>query len=130
MSPSTSQSVQFGATPQAQIKSSGVGFAGGGSLAFEEESSITDPYRWGDKKTIEGVIDLLVIREIRQIELDVVVADVSMSKFRDIGFDFAQNAGRMSAAVHNREPSFWLTSEPAITVSVQQMRSPLLVRNR
>jgi pilus assembly protein CpaC len=90
VSPSTSQSVQLGATPVAQIKSSGVGFAGGGSLSFEEESSITDPYRWADKKTIEGVIDLLVIREIRQIELDVVVADVSMTKLRDIGFDFAQ----------------------------------------
>ena len=90
VSPATSQSVQFGATPLAQIKSSGVGFAGGGSLSFEEESSITDPYRWADKRIIEGVIDLLVIREIRQIELDVVVADVSMSKLRDIGFDFAQ----------------------------------------
>jgi pilus assembly protein CpaC len=91
VSPATSQSIQVGATPIAQIKSSGVGFAGGGSLSFEEESSITDPYRWGDKKKIEGVIDLLVIREIRQIELDVVVADVSMTKLRDIGFDFAQS---------------------------------------
>ncbi len=90
VSPSTSQSIQVGATPQAQIKSSGVGFAGGGSLSFEEESSITDPYRWADKKKIDGLIDLLVIREIRQIELDVVVADVSMTKLRDIGFDFAQ----------------------------------------
>jgi pilus assembly protein CpaC len=36
------------------------------------------------------VIDLLVIREFRQIELDVVVAEISTSKLRDIGFDFAQ----------------------------------------
>jgi len=90
VSPSTSQSVTFGAAPQATISSSGVGFAGGGSLAFTEEKSLTDPYRWNDKKEIEGVIDLLVIKEIRQIELDVVVAEVSMTKARDIGFDFAQ----------------------------------------
>ena len=87
---STSQVFTLGATPLAQIASSGIGFAGGGSLAFTEESSITDPYRWGDKKKIDGVIDLLVIREIRQIELDVVVADISMTKLRDIGLDFAQ----------------------------------------
>jgi pilus assembly protein CpaC len=97
VSPSTSQSVQFGATPLAQIKSSGVGFAGGGSLSFEEEPSITDPYRWADKKTIEGVIDLLVIREIRQIELDVVVADVSMNKFREIGLDIFQSYRHVTA---------------------------------
>jgi len=91
VSPSTSQSVTFGAAPQATISSSGTGFAGGGSVSFNEEKSITDPYRWNDKKEIDGVIDLLVIREFRQIELDVVVADVSMSKARDIGFDFAQS---------------------------------------
>lgn len=77
----------------AQISSSGTGFAGGGTLAFNEETSITDPYRWADKKKIDGLIDMLVIREVRQIELDVVVADVSMTKLRDIGFDFIQNAG-------------------------------------
>lgn len=90
VTPSTSQSISIGTSPVAQISSSGVGFAGGGTLAFNEETSLTDPYRWADKKTIHGVIDLLVIKEIRQIELDVVVADVSMSKLRDIGFDFAQ----------------------------------------
>ena len=93
ITPSTSQSFTLGASPIAQISSSGVGFAGGGSLAFTEENSITDTYRWADKKKIDGVIDLLVIREIRQIELDVVVADVSMTKLRDIGFDFAQTYG-------------------------------------
>lgn len=90
VTPSTSQSITVGASPMAQISSSGTGFAGGGSLAFNEESSITDPYRWPDKKKIDGIIDLLVIKEIRQIELDVVVADVSVTKLRDIGFDFAQ----------------------------------------
>lgn len=90
VSPSTSTSVSFGASPIAQISSSGTGFAGGGTLAFNEEKSLTDSYRWNDKKEIEGVIDMLVIKEFRQIELDVVVADVSMTKARDIGFDFAQ----------------------------------------
>lgn len=93
VTPSTTQSFTLGASPVAQIASSGIGFAGGGSLAFTEETSITDVYRWADKKKIDGVIDLLVIREIRQIELDVVVADVSMTKLRDIGFDFAQAYG-------------------------------------
>src|SRR5574341_813296 len=44
VAPSTSQSVQFGASPIATISSSGLGFAGGGTLAFTEEKSITDPY--------------------------------------------------------------------------------------
>ncbi len=92
VAPSTSQSVQFGASPIAQIASSGTGFAGGGSLAFNEEKSITDVYRWSDKKVIDGIIDLLVVKEFRQIELDVVVADVSVTKLRDIGFDFIQDA--------------------------------------
>jgi len=88
VSPSTSTSVSFGASPIAQISSSGTGFAGGGTLAFNEEKSLTDSYRWNDKKEIDGVIDMLVIKEFRQIELDVVVADVSMTKAREIGFDF------------------------------------------
>ena len=88
VSPSTSQSVQFGSAPIATIASSGIGFAGGGTLAFTEEKSITDPYRWNDKKGIDGVIDLLVIKEFRQIELDVVVAEVNLEKAREIGFNF------------------------------------------
>ena len=101
VTPSTSQSITVGASPIATIASSGVGFAGGGTLAFTEETSITDPYRWSDKKQIDGVIDLLVIKEIRQIELDVVVADVSMSKLRDIGFDFAQAYNGKVASLSN-----------------------------
>ena len=97
VSPPTSQSVTFGATPVAQIKSSGVGFAGGGSLAFEEESAITDPYRWGNKKQIDGIIDMLVIKEVRQIELDVVVAEVATNKLRDIGFDILQSGRNWSS---------------------------------
>ena len=97
VSPATSQSVQFGASPVAQIKSSGVGFAGGGSLSFEEESSLTDAYRWGNKKQIDGIIDMLVIREVRQIELDVIVAEVSTNKLRDIGFDIFQSGEHFSS---------------------------------
>src|SRR5262245_60257421 len=70
VAPSTSQSISVGAAPQQSIPTSGVGFAGGGTQAFNEETSITDPYRWADKKQIKGIIDLLVIREVRQIELD------------------------------------------------------------
>jgi pilus assembly protein CpaC len=66
----------------------GFGIAGGGQIAFEEEPSIEDVNRWGDKRRIEGIIDLLVIREVRQIELDVIVAEVATSKLREIGFDF------------------------------------------
>jgi pilus assembly protein CpaC len=90
IAPSTSQSFTLGATPVAQIQSSGTAFASGGSLSFVEENSITDVDRWPDKKKIDGVIDMLVIKEVRQVELDVVVAEISTSKLRDIGFDFAQ----------------------------------------
>jgi len=88
VSPATSQSVTFGAAPVATLSSSGSAFAGGGTLAFSEEKSITDPYRWSDKKEIDGVIDLLVIKDFRQIELDVVVAEITLGKAREIGFNF------------------------------------------
>src|SRR5688572_11451743 len=71
-----------------QISSSGSGFAGGGQIAFDDTSDLSSLYRFPDKGKIEGIVDLLVIREIRQIELDVIVAEVSMTKLREIGFDF------------------------------------------
>jgi pilus assembly protein CpaC len=43
--------------------------------------------RFQGRKT-EGIVDLLVIKEIRQIELDVIVAEVSTDKAREIGFNF------------------------------------------
>ena len=98
VSPSTSQSITLGAAPQTAIPTSGSGFAGGGSIAFNEESSITDPYRWADKKTIDGIIDLLVIKEVRQIELDVVVAEVAVNKLREIGIDILQSGRNWSSA--------------------------------
>ena len=97
VAPQSSTSVSFGSGPQASIPTSGTGFAGGGSLAFNEEASITDPNRWNDKKRIEGIIDLLVITEVRQIELDVVVAEVAMNKLRDIGIDILQQTRRTTS---------------------------------
>jgi pilus assembly protein CpaC len=115
VAPATSQSVTLGAAPQAQIKSSGTGFAGGGNLAFEEEDSITDVYRWADKKQIDGIIDLLVIREMRQIELDVVVAEVSTTKLRDIGFDILASGRNVSSGTFIGSQAFGLI-QPGSTV--------------
>src|SRR5207237_8556680 len=63
---------------------------GWGVMSCKEKISVTHPYRLGNKKKIEGIVDLLVIKEIRQIELDVVVAEVALNKLRDIGFDISQ----------------------------------------
>lgn len=76
----------------------GFGIAGGGQIAFDEESSLQDTDRWGSKRTLEGIIDLLAIREIRQVELDVVVAEVAVSKLREIGFDFLVETSNISSA--------------------------------
>jgi pilus assembly protein CpaC len=121
VAPSTSQSVTFGASPQQTIPTSGTGFAGGGSIAFNEESSITDPYRWADKKQIEGIIDLLVIKEIRQIELDVVVAEVATTKLRDIGFDILRSTDHVSHNTFVGSQAFGLL-QPGGTVGA---RDPL-----
>jgi pilus assembly protein CpaC len=119
VAPSTSQSVHFGASPQQAIPTSGTGFAGGGSIAFNEESSITDPYRWADKKQIEGIIDLLVIKEIRQIELDVVVAEVATTKLRDIGFDILQSGRHFSSGTFVGSQAFGLL-QPGGTVDARE----------
>ena len=65
----------------------GSGFAGGGQLAFDDSPDMTSVNRFRERKT-EGIVDLLVIREVRQIELDVIVAEVSMDKAREVGFNF------------------------------------------
>jgi pilus assembly protein CpaC len=70
-----------------RVPTSGSGFAGGGQIAFDDATDMSSVYRFPDKAKIEGIIDLLVIREVRQIELDVVVAEVSLEKAREIGFD-------------------------------------------
>jgi len=65
----------------------GSGFTGGGQLAFEDTPDMTSVNRFPERKT-EGIVDLLVIKEVRQIELDIVVAEVSLDKAREIGFNF------------------------------------------
>ena len=116
VAPSTSTSVTVGSGPTVALPTSGTGFAGGGTLAFTEETSITDPYRWGDKKKIDGIVDLLVIKEIRQIELDVVVAEIDVTKLRDIGFDFLQTQGpHVSSAVLTGTQAFSLLTPGGTT---------------
>ena len=57
-----------------------------------------DANRWGDKRKIDGIIDLLSIKEVRQVELDVIVAEVSLLKLRDIGFDFRQQTPHVDSS--------------------------------
>src|SRR4029453_6204216 len=97
VAPSTTTNVRVGGI-QNRPNISGFGIAGGGQVPFDEEGSMEDANRWGDKRKIEGIIDLLTIKEVRQIELDVIVAEVSMLKFREIGFDWVQRAGKVDAA--------------------------------
>ncbi len=90
VAPSTNTSVSVGAR-QSRPTITGISLAGGGQLSFEEESSLEHVDRWEDKRKLEGIIDLLVIKEVRQIELDVIVAEVQMDKLRDIGFNITQS---------------------------------------
>ena len=90
VAPSTTTSVSVGGR-QSRPNITGISLAGGGQLAFEEESSLHHVDRWDDKRKIEGIIDLLVIKDVRQIEVDVIVAEVQMNKLRDIGFDITQS---------------------------------------
>lgn len=85
--PTSTQSVTI-TSGETRLPTTGTAFAGGGQLAFVEEGSPTHVDRWGNKRGIEGIIDLLVIREVRQIQLDVTVAEVSLLKLRELGLDF------------------------------------------
>jgi pilus assembly protein CpaC len=96
--PASTQSVTI-TSGEPRLPTTGTAFAGGGQLAFIEERSPTDVARWANKRGIEGVIDLLVIKEIRQIQLDVIVAEISLTKLREIGLDFrllVQSSGTTS----------------------------------
>jgi pilus assembly protein CpaC len=75
-------------TSDPRLPTTGTAFAGGGQLAFVEETSLAEVDRWGDKRKINGIVDLLVIKEIRQIELSVIVAEIALDKLREIGLDF------------------------------------------
>ena len=67
---------------------------------------MTDADRWGDKRKIDGIIDLLTIKEVRQIELDVIVAEVSLLKLRDIGFDFTQQTPHVTPSFLGSQSGF------------------------
>lgn len=82
-----SQSVTI-KTGEARLPTTGTAFAGGGQLAFPEEGSLMEVNRWGNKRAIPGIIDFLVIKEVRQIQLNVIVAEISLTKLREVGFDF------------------------------------------
>jgi pilus assembly protein CpaC len=96
VAPSTTTSVRIGGVNQPTI--TGIQFAGGGQLAFHDEGSLVAVDRFADKANMSGVIDLLVIKEVRQIELDVIVAEIALSKLREIGLDFLINQGKVSWA--------------------------------
>jgi pilus assembly protein CpaC len=88
--PAGGQSVNITNTrSQVRVPPTGTAFAGGGSLAFTEEGTLNEVDRWADKRRLAGIIDLLVIRESRQIQLNVIVAEISLSKLRELGVDFA-----------------------------------------
>jgi pilus assembly protein CpaC len=93
----TSSNTTVSVNQSPRLPQTGTAFAGGGQLAFLEEPAAHDVDRWGDKRRIDGIIDLLVIREVRQVELDVVVAEVALSKLREIGFDFIQRTNTVTS---------------------------------
>ncbi|MGE5306527.1 MAG: type II and III secretion system protein family protein [Alphaproteobacteria bacterium] len=100
VAPSSTNTVAV-STQKTTLPTSGTGFAGGGQIAFDDQPSLSAVDRWSDKAKIEGIIDLLVIREVRQIELDVIVAEVATQKLREIGFDFLLNTKHVSATIPN-----------------------------
>jgi pilus assembly protein CpaC len=85
VAPSTRVSIS---TQKTTLPTSGTGFAGGGQIAFPDQGSLDAVDRFGDKGKIEGIVDLLVIKDFRQVEIDVIVAEVATSKLREIGFDW------------------------------------------
>src|SRR5262249_1408737 len=124
--PSASQTFTLGAAPVQSIPTAGVGFAGGGTVAFNEETSITDPYRWPDKKKIDGIIDLLVIKEVRQIELDVVVAEVALNKLREIGLDAFLRTDKVNANSLIGSNAFGLLSSSTSAIQNPTLNVPPL----
>jgi pilus assembly protein CpaC len=96
VAPTTTTNVRVGGLQRPNI--TGFGIAGGGQIAFDEESSMDDANRWGAKRKIDGIIDLLTIKEVRQVELDVIVAEVATLKLREIGFDWVQGSKNVPIA--------------------------------
>ncbi len=92
----SSQAVNI-TTSTVRLPQTGTAFAGGGELAFPEETALTDTGRWGEKRRIPGLIDLLVIRDFRQVQVNVVVAEIALSKLRELGIDIGVITGRANA---------------------------------
>ena len=114
VAPSTTTSVRVGGI-QNRPNITGFGIAGGGNIAFNEETSINDANRWSDKRKIDGIIDLLTIKEVRQVELDVIVAEVATLKLREIGFDFSQQAGNTTSNTFLGTQSGFVPPLPAVS---------------
>ena len=93
----TSTTVSLGQTGP-RLPQTGTAFAGGGTIAYPEEPALVDADRWADRRKIDGLVDLLVIREVRQVEVDVIVAEVGLTKLREIGFDWVQSGGNVPFA--------------------------------
>jgi pilus assembly protein CpaC len=110
VAPSTTTNISVRGGRVSQPNITGMSFAGGGQLAFNEESSLADVERWEDKRRLDGIIDLLVIKEVRQIELDVIVAEVATNKLREIGFDFLINTNHVTSNVLNGSQGGFPTS--------------------
>ena len=71
-----------------RIPSSGTAFASGGSSALPKKIRLPIRIAGQIRRRLMAIIDLLVIKEVRQIELDVVVAEIVINKLREIGLDF------------------------------------------
>ena len=118
--PQTTTNTSVSVLPSPRLPTTGTAFAGGGQLAFVEEPSLIDSDRWADRRRIEGIIDLLVIRDVRQVELDVIVAEIAYSKLREIGFDWLLKAGNVSSARFLGDQSGF----PSSLLSPDQIVSP------
>ncbi len=101
IAPQASQMVTVAAAAPVRLPQTGTAFAGGGQLAFTEEAALTDASRWGERRRIPGIVDMLKIGEFRQVEVDVIVAEVSLTKLKETGVDwavFGEHAGFVSRA--------------------------------
>lgn len=106
------------------VPTGGSGFAGGGQMAYEDTTDLSSIDRFPDKGKIEGIVDLLVIKEIRQIELDVIVAEVSLTKAREIGFNFRYDGPTQVSSAVSGLGGVTSTSSTASTVSLPAFLGP------
>ncbi len=81
-----------------RLPETGTSFAGGGQLAFLEEKALADSNRWEEKRGMKGIIDLLTIKDFRQVQIDVIVAELSLTKLREIGFDVSALSSKAGGA--------------------------------